>query len=378
MSAASNTSAFTYAPLWYVLTFILAYYVVMAIVFRWKLHRDITVTRYEPPKGISPAVAAYLLENGRCERAFAAALVSLAVKGFLGIQQKNDWFSLQKLRAVDESLTPEESTVLVTLFPIHLETYSFDNLEYGRLYHAYGEFEDIVETIVEPELISTHFVVWLLGAALSLAWSMLFIPSFPLFEGGRTVGSIAFESIWLILGGSCLVAAFRVWPITLRKLFSLLPGRNRPRLPLDLNDIAPLVLTSSALIGFGFLASATSSEFGLFVFAWVIVVALSRRILHAPTLAGRRVLAELEGFREFVARADSDRMNSENQPGHSPQILEKNSAYALAFGIEHGWGEEMAQDLFALIQMEAAYNRWPRHFLNTGSGPVVLKLDNRK
>ncbi len=59
---------------------LLIFYIVNVIALRWTPKKTM-VTQYDPPQGVSPALAGYLRENGRCERAFAAALVSLASKG---------------------------------------------------------------------------------------------------------------------------------------------------------------------------------------------------------------------------------------------------------------------------------------------------------
>src|SRR5580704_2765192 len=98
--------------IWICIALTFAYYVAVAIALHWRPIRKAEVTSYEPPPGISPAVAAYLFENGRCERAFAAALASLAVKGYLEIRQRKDWFALKRLREPDDRLSPEESTAL--------------------------------------------------------------------------------------------------------------------------------------------------------------------------------------------------------------------------------------------------------------------------
>ena len=67
-----------------------AYYVAAVIMLHLKLEPRIAVTECEPPQGIFPAIAEYLVESGRCERAFAAALISLAAKGYLPIHQEKE------------------------------------------------------------------------------------------------------------------------------------------------------------------------------------------------------------------------------------------------------------------------------------------------
>jgi transglutaminase-like putative cysteine protease len=80
MSFASHVPTQIHRKAWVALATLFAYYVRAVTTLRLRLERRIAVTEYEPPQGISPAIAAYLVESGRCERAFAAALVSLAEK----------------------------------------------------------------------------------------------------------------------------------------------------------------------------------------------------------------------------------------------------------------------------------------------------------
>jgi Predicted membrane protein (DUF2207) C-terminal domain len=144
-----------YSFAWLALFVLIAYFGILSAVFRWAPARRKVVTQYKPPDKISPAVAACLMENGRFERAFAAALVSLAAKGYVGIQQKNDRYVLNKLRDADEDLSPEESGIVVRLFS-ESPTYAFNVTDCDQLCFAYGEFRTTMDGITDPDLISPH------------------------------------------------------------------------------------------------------------------------------------------------------------------------------------------------------------------------------
>jgi hypothetical protein len=80
-------------------------------------------------------------------------------------------------------------------------------------------------------------------------------------------------------------------------------------------------------------------------------------LLEAPTNAGRAALVKLEGFREFLARAEAGQLNRENQPGETPETLEKYISYAVALDVEHAWGEEFTENLLEMLQFDLAYSR---------------------
>ena len=117
MPVAPDAPAVAYKFAWDALLAIALFDLVVGLVLRWPTRRLVRVTRYDPPNGISPAAAAFMDKGGQCERPFAAALISLATKGYVQIQQTADWVTLEKLRTADVLLPPEESVVLSSLFP---------------------------------------------------------------------------------------------------------------------------------------------------------------------------------------------------------------------------------------------------------------------
>ena len=105
-----------YLQSWAVLAIVFVYYLVATVIVQWTRKRTIEMTRYYPPEGISPGLAGYLYQNGRSERAFAAAVISLIAKRHLEIEKTKDWFTFKHLHAPDTSATPEESATLSEIF----------------------------------------------------------------------------------------------------------------------------------------------------------------------------------------------------------------------------------------------------------------------
>ena len=73
--------------------------------------------RYEPPKGFSPASARYVLKMSFDDQAFTAAIVNMAVKGYLTIEESiTNVYSL-KLTGKSATLSKGEAAVAGELFP---------------------------------------------------------------------------------------------------------------------------------------------------------------------------------------------------------------------------------------------------------------------
>lgn len=305
---------------WMGVLVLLAFYSSAIAVLHWKARRGPVMIQYKPALGISPAIAAYLWESGRGERAFAAALVSLAARGCIRIEQQKDWSFLQKASEPASDVPPEEVGLLMSLFPTS-DSYTFNGADCDLLSQAYTRFQTTVDGIADPALISGHTLLWALAVVFSVEVPVFAALTFPDFVVGTSVLWWLMFGVWIVLGGSCLVAAFHVWPATLSKLGSFLRF-GPPHRRLNLNDAAPLFLTATALMCFVFLGSGTCAQFALLIATLVIIHALARYALESPTGAGGKVLAELGGFREFLLRVEADRLNRENQPGLTPQTLD--------------------------------------------------------
>src|SRR5579864_1343955 len=71
--------------------------------------------RYEPPAGISPGVARYVLTGGSDGTTLAAVLAGLAAKGVVAIQPQAGSYAVSLLNS-SPILLPDEASIVKTLF----------------------------------------------------------------------------------------------------------------------------------------------------------------------------------------------------------------------------------------------------------------------
>lgn len=352
-----------------------AYYLVLTIVLWWRAKPGVIVTEYGPPKGITPAVAACLMQGGRLERSFATGLVSLATKGKIQIQQEKDVYILRKIDGSDSGLSPEERSILAAVF-CESDAYAFNATDCDLLCNAYRQFKNVVDGITDPDLISSHLFLWIIGIACSVYVLVEWFFVNPTLLAGLSAWYVIYIGVWTALGASCLISAIYIWPDAIRKVCSwFVPSRRRRRL--TLNDAVPVFLTATAAGGFALLGAATSSQFAALIATLVAIIAAARWAMEAPTAKGRTLIEQLRGFREFLLRADADRLMRQNAPGADPKVLEHYSAYAVAFDIDRSWGHDFASGVTELLDYERGLDPWPDLGIDKGER-ILLNLRPKK
>jgi uncharacterized membrane protein len=78
-----------------------------------------------------------------------------------------------------------------------------------------------------------------------------------------------------------------------------------------------------------------------------LIAYLFYHLLKAPTLAGAKVMAEINGFREFLNTAERDRLELLNPPNITPEVFEKFLPYAIALDCENRWAKRFEAEATA-------------------------------
>jgi uncharacterized membrane protein len=69
-----------------------------------------------------------------------------------------------------------------------------------------------------------------------------------------------------------------------------------------------------------------------------IVIVVFWFLLKAPTMQGRKVMDEIEGYKLYLSVAEADRMNMlGTEPVMSLELFERHLPYAMALGVEKPW-----------------------------------------
>jgi len=289
---------------------------------------------FAPPPGFSPPSVRFLMQMGFDDRTVAAALVDMAVKGYLAIENIGKEYTLHKRGQGVKSLSRGEQNLGAKLFAGG-DTLEMKNKNHSLIQKARDALKNTLKGEVEKAYFQTNanylaggiiLSVLTLGAVVlaslsqSGSWSTL-LGLLVWIGAGATLTSWSVNR-WGSLAGAATGVFRKIGTLGLFlfavgyfiiKVFSA--GFLEPSFPLV------LVAVAVVLVGLNF---------------------LFYRLLKAPTLSGRKVMDQIEGFKLYLSVAEKERLNLLNPPEKTPELFEKYLPYALALDVENEWSEQFA------------------------------------
>ena len=298
------------------------------------------VVLYNPPAKVSPAVMRYISQMGYDNKAFTAALINLAVKGLITIQDDDGEYTVRKKAGAETALSPEESKLYRRLFSAGPEL-KLEQKNHSDIRAALSEVEEYLKLKCERIFFVTNTKYFVVGLVLTAIFLLVSGINSAISKGGLPV--FIFICIWLTIWSVGVI-------MLLKQVFSSWKMAISSR---GLNRLVKLggaiFITCFALPflggeGFGMFLMATSTSFvmPLFLLAAMAVNYLFFNLLKAPTLAGRKLLDEIQGFKRFLAATEQDRLNTLHSADRTPQLFEKFLPYALALDVEQQWAEQFS------------------------------------
>jgi len=323
------------------LALVLFYFVFAVLAVTIFEPKTVLVTRFEPPKGASPAVAAWLFDHGALPRALTAALVHMAVKGYVRIEQNGDLYTVTQLGPdVSLDLSPEEDAIARGLFKGY-DSFDFD----GPTPQLRDALEGFTNALMDTGYFSRRILLSIPAWALS-GFGILF----ALVQGNFRQYVNKLTLMLLALGFGCFVVAVRTLPGTLQKIGSRLPGATVPKRPWSGSDSMNFTLLLVSTGAIAFLALLSTPTTALLVAAFLAVNAIFFHALQGPTTAGRKMIAQLTEYRTFLAEVHADEISRMNSCDTPPAEMTQKQAYAIAFHLDLGWGQQFVDTITDLVE----------------------------
>ncbi len=327
--------------------------------FTWlKIGKDpeegVIIPLYEAPKGFSPAAVRYVMRMGFDDKAFAAAIVNMAVKGYLTIDEDTSGdYTLTRKGQDSSGLSRDEAQIAKQFFSdrtsLAIKTANHATIKKGLKDHRKSlavDYEKIYFLTNKGTLIP--------GLVISVSALVIIVLL------GRSLAEAGFMTVWLSMwtaGCATLVyRSFTLWKAaitgTSNRIVSLIMA--------SFTSLFALPFLAGEGFGLWVFANATSLPAVLCIFTIVLLNILFYHLMKAPTIKGRRTMDQIEGLKLYLSVAEKDRLNQLNPPEKTPEVFEKFLPYALALDVEQEWCDQFADILAAARAENRSTTTWYR------------------
>ena len=293
---------------------------------------------FSPPDDLSPAGMRYVTKMGADNRAFAAALVDMGVRGHIRLSEEDGrWLSRDKTRlerlAGDQPLPPEEEAALREL-AMTGETIVMEQKNHEKFSSAKESLSEVLKEKYEGTMFLRNWG-WA-GAGLFLFGGAIWLPA------AAVVAATDSSQVWLI--------GFALGMLALAVILIALAASSRGAVKWLLILGSLIALATSSAFGFPIFGQALNSGW----FAPMLLPALALPLvvsaffwIAAPTKEGRAVLDRIGGFKQYLSITERERLDRMHPPQDTPELFERFLPYAIALGVENRWAERFANVLAA-------------------------------
>jgi Predicted membrane protein (DUF2207) len=302
--------------------------------------RGVIMAVYEPPQNLSPAAMRYLERMSFDNKTLAAAILSMAVRGYLTIKQQAGSYTLYQTGKNETALSPEEQKAAEYLFARGNQIW----LHNENHYCIQGAIKALRKALATTEQ-GTYFVTnsrYLIPPVIfSVAVAVIYLYQL----GAPKIFVAAFLgfwlSIWTLAVAGLVRGAYNAWRGVFYPQASKLAEAAGAGKALALTGFAlPFVFFEG--MAFFFLYKMTSIAMVVYVLLTAALHLIFFHLMKAPTLAGRQLMDQIEGFKMFLGAVDADRLNRAMPPQQTPAVFEKFLPYALALDVEQAWAEKFS------------------------------------
>jgi uncharacterized membrane protein YgcG len=325
---------------------VLAYFTLVWIGVGRDPVRGTIVPRFEPPARLSPAAMRHLMRMGYDEVCFATAIVSMAVKGFLTIEEKSGEYTLVRAATDRKLLSLGEKRIADGL--LTKERFTIRHRDHAKIRAAVATFRDWLAIENEGGLFRANRGWFLPGAMISAL--AVAATAFATTRGAQASADgipVLILIVWVLIWSLAIAAlALKVvagWRTALRAA----PGGERFKgwLVAGLQTAFAAPFFFAEIMGLALLAQATSILLVGSLTALLVPNLVFYQLLKRPTRAGRHLMDEIEGFKLYLKTAEGDDIRQIEGPKPTPELFEHYLPYALALGVENEWAARFADVL---------------------------------
>ena len=319
----------------------------------------VVLPRYRPPPGYSPASMRFVERMGYDKACFTAAILNLAVKGAVEIDDDDGDFRIIKTGPARDSLAAGENEVLGGLFKGGSNDISIVRSNHRTLSKAIDRHRESLKSDYEKKYFKTNSGWLLPGVLVSLGVlgsALASLPAEDLIVKTIFVSVFTMMPLLVIFSGVSQLLR-RGWRGLVRFVIMLVPV-----------GIFFMLFLSA---GFPFIEFAREVQPALpaGLMAMLAINYFFYQWLKAPTLAGRRLLDQIEGFKHYLQVAEDDEIALQGAPAFSTEIYETYLPYAIALDLENEWTARLEHAITAgTVESSYSQPRWYHGHGQVGRG----------
>ncbi len=283
---------------------------------------------YQPSDGLSPAEMRYIMRMGYDTKTTTSAILDIAVKGKLIIEEKEGKYILKKSEHTSmKMLSEDEESVYLKLFGLVSEMV-LSNSNYEIMSGAIKNHASVLKKKFNDKYFFNNTKYFTAGLIMTL---IIVIVTFFISDKMNPVALFMYVwlSIWSVGVAALIGVSAVLWREAIRSkkqmggalfmsLFSI------PFIAGEVVGIAMLFANSSILINIAF-------------FIMIIFDILFYKWLKAPSYEGRAVMDRIEGFKMYLSVSEKDQIADSYKRLNNSKEYEKYLPYAVALDVEDAW-----------------------------------------
>lgn len=279
---------------------------------------------FHPPKDFSPALTHYVQNWGFARNgwtAMTAAIFSLGMRGLVKIQNANQKLTVTGTgRRPDGKLPPGEQ-VLYNYFsargPVTLDKANGVDLDQKRT-----EFTNAIQS-ENRGVWFRHNTVFAVASFILTGLAIVLMLALDVLDP---------EVVVLAFVLSVFAGVFSSFVLNIFKAANWI-------------SIAVFVIGGGLIaVNFGTTVLELATDLSIntaavATFSMVLISIVFAVLMRAPTVQGRKVMDEIEGFKLYLETAEKNRLNIQGEPPLTVERFERILPYAIALGVEKPWTE---------------------------------------
>lgn len=283
--------------------------------------RGIIIPRFYPPKDLSPAAMCYVVNESSNHKNVTAALINLAVKGFVTIEKIARGYRISTKpdsTATPAALSDGENVIMRELWAnqtMMLVSDSYDE----RLVDVKSNLKRQLKKEYQAKCFKDNRVLGYMGILISV-----FVMMFYLIE--QNAFTLEVLTLLFILAAVLgLIVYFVNEPLHRKAKWGKVA-------------IATFVLVMLV----AYYKIPVPNDVLIMAVFLVVINVLFIHLLKAPTQFGRKLLDQIEGFKLYLATAEQHRLDVMHPPEMTPELFEQYLPYAMALDVENQWSKNFA------------------------------------